>query len=133
MMFSLTDSPIKSFFSYQFILHIVISIIIVLLSFIFDFNLLLVYLGFLVGTIAISIGFVLLVFSVDKILQSAKDEKQAKTMSLLFFILRYAIYLGLSGVAITFFKVNILSLILGFFTLRIVIYIDHFVNRNGGV
>ncbi|MFV0424494.1 MAG: hypothetical protein ACK5K7_02900 [Bacilli bacterium] len=96
------------------------------------FNIIEVLIGYFTGCLAITIGFYLIIFSADKVLSNANDEKHAKTISLMYVILRYVIYLLICGISIKIFDANILAIIIGMFSLKIIIFIDSIIQKNGG-
>lgn len=128
----LFNNPQKSYIIYQSILISIGYILIYILSLFLKFNIIGVMIGYFTGCLAITIGFYLIIFSADKVLSNANDEKHAKTISLMYVILRYVIYLLICGISIKIFDANILAIIIGMFSLKIIIFIDSIIQKNGG-
>lgn len=128
--FDLYNYPVKSFISYQFI-NIIFSILIFLLIAIFTkASFLSLFLGYACGVFAITLGFLIIVKSADNILKNASDEKSAKQYTILFLILRFIVYGVIAVFAMSVLEVNLLTLFLGYFSIKLIIYVDHIVNRK---
>lgn len=127
---SLTKSPIKSFIIYEIVLNVIGAVVLYVFALSFDYSFKLLYGGLLIGSVSITVGFILIVKSADIIIEKSLNEKQARTYSLLFFTMRYAIYLVVCGLAIKFLNINILTTFLGLFTIRIIIVLDHYRDKK---
>ncbi len=132
MTFNLFEKPVFSFISYEVIINVIAALIMYVISLYSSFNFLNLIGGFVCGSFAITIGFIIIVYCADYVLDKAKEERHAKNISLMFFILRYIIYFIVSGIAIKFLNVNVITLILGLFTIRIIIIVDHFIDKKTG-
>ncbi len=128
----LFNKPVKSYLIYQSILLVIGFVFIFVLSYFIDLNVLNVAIGYFTGCFAITIGFLLIVYSSDKILDSVYTTKSAKSISLMYFSFRYMLYLVICGISIKFFNANILAIIVGMFSLKFIIYIDSILTKNGG-
>ncbi len=131
-MINIFKSPIKTFIIYEVIFNILVYLVTLVISQFYTLSIYKVFGGFLVGSISITIGFIILVFSADTVLDKATNEKQAKNISLLFFICRYAIYITICGLAIKLYDINLLTMFLGLITIRLIIVIEHFRDRKLG-
>lgn len=127
----LFNKPGKSYLIYQGLLFIVGVVVIFILSLFIEFNLVSTLVGYFTGCLAITIGFLLIIYSANRILYTA-TEKNAKSVSLMYFTLRYIVYLAICGLAIILFNANILAIIIGMFSLKIIIYVDNILVKNGG-
>lgn len=128
----LFNKPQTSYGVYQGILFLKGSFIIYIISLFLDFNLLRALIGYFTGCLAITIGFYLIIISADRILSNSSNEKQAKSLSLMFFIGRYIIYLLVCGLSVTLFDANIITIVIGMFSLKFIIFIDNIIQKSGG-
>lgn len=128
----LFNKPLKSYLIYQGMLLVIGFFIITITSFLIKFNAYRVLIGYFTGCIAITLGFIIIIYSADKVLMNANNEKHAKNINLLYFVFRYFLYIAICGFSIRLFDANILAIVVGMFSLKVIIFIDNILYKNGG-
>ncbi len=132
MMINMFKNPIKTFIVYEVLLNLIMLVISYVTALQFSLSFMKLYGGFFIGSLVITIGFIIIVFTADTVLDRAQNEKQAKNISLLFFICRYAIYITICGLAIKIYDINLITMFLGLLTIRLIIVIEHFRDKKTG-
>ncbi len=128
----LFNRPVKSYLVYQAILYVIGFVVIIFLAKLFNFNTLNAITGFTTGCLAITIGFLVIVYSSSKVIERASNAKDAKLITSLYFIARYVVYILLCGFAVEFLNANIIAMFIGMLSLKIIIFVDSILNKNGG-
>ncbi|MFV0499104.1 MAG: hypothetical protein ACK5NF_03620 [Bacilli bacterium] len=128
----LFNYPKQSYIIYQIILFGLGFTVITIINVFTIMNYFVFIVGYFRGWLVISIGFYIIVYSSDKILFVSKNEAHAKSISLLFFIIRYFIYSFICVLSIRLFNANIITMFLGLLSLKIIIFVDNFLQKNGG-
>ncbi len=122
---NLNENPIKTFLTYETILMFVSLFVCLLLP----FNFFEIFLGYVFGAAAISLGFYFMVQHADRLLEY-RDVAKAKRKAIFNYVFRITIYVIFAYVAIARLELNVFGFFIGMMTLKIIIYLDLYVTSR---
>ncbi len=122
---NLDSNPVSTFIIYEVILSLIAFGVFIFIPYNFEK----LFFGYLLGVIAITIGFNLIVKHTDQVLEMF-DIGKGKRKALFNYLFRMSIYAAFAILAVNILKLNVITFFIGLLTIKLIIYLDLWVSSR---